>query len=160
MILLFVEPLSSLFFVLYIVCGATDILDGSIARKTKNTSAIGAIFDSVADFIFIMIMLFIMIPIIDMFFWIQLWLISISMIKAISLLTGFIKYYSLAFLHTYMNKITGVLLFAFPLLYYWFGISIVAALLCSFASIAAVEEMVINLTSNKLSYNIKSIFLK
>jgi len=158
--LLFIEPLSTLFFALYILCGATDILDGNIARRTKNTSIVGAIFDSIADFIFIMIMLFIMIPIIDIYYWIQIWLIGISMVKVISLLMGFIKYRSFAFLHTYMNKITGALLFAFPLLYHWFGIAITAVLLCSIASVAAVEEMVINLTAKKLSLNIKSIFLK
>lgn len=139
------------------MCGVTDILDGYIARKTKNTSKAGAIFDSVADFIFIIIMLFIMIPIINVSFWIQLWLISIAMIKTSSVLTGFIKYHSLAFLHTYMNKATGALLFAFPLLYNGLGIKITAFLLCSIASVAAIEELVINLISKKLLYNIKSI---
>lgn len=139
------------------MCGATDILDGYIARKTKNTSKAGAIFDSVADFIFIIIMLFIMIPIVNVSFWIQLWLISIAMIKTSSVLTGFIKYHSLAFLHTYMNKATGALLFAFPLLYNGLGITITAFLLCSIASVAAIEELVINLISKKLLYNIKSI---
>lgn len=132
-------------------------MDGYIARKTKNTSKAGAILDSVADFIFIIIMLFIMIPIINVSFWIQLWLISIAMIKASSVLTGFIKYHSLAFLHTYMNKATGALLFAFPLLYNGLGIKITAFLLCSIASVAAIEELVINLISKKLLYNIKSI---
>lgn len=142
------------------MCGATDILDGYIARKTKSTSNAGAVFDSVADFIFITIMLFIMLPIIDVSFWIQLWLISIVMIKTASLLTGFIKYRSFAFLHTYTNKATGALLFAFPLLYKGLGITITVFLLCSIASIAAVEELAINLTVKKLSYNIKSIFFR
>lgn len=158
--MLFVEPLSSLFFALYVVCGTTDILDGYIARKTKNTSKAGAVLDSIADFIFIIIMLIIMIPIINVPFWIQLWVIGIAAIKGISLLSGFIKYHSLAFLHTYMNKATGALLFAFPLFYNELGITTTAFLLCSIASIAAIEELVINLLSGKLSYNIKSIFFR
>ena len=101
-------------------------MDGYIARKTKNISKAGAIFDSVADFIFIIIMLFIMIPIIDISFWVQLWLINIAMVKGTSLLIGFVKYRSLAFLHTYMNKATGALLFTFPLLYNGLGITITA----------------------------------
>lgn len=135
-------------------------MDGYIARKTKNTSTTGAVFDSVADFIFITIMLVIMIPIIDIQHWIQLWLISIAMIKAASLLIGFIKYHIIVFLHTYMNKATGALLFAFPLLYNGLGLRATAFLLCSVASIAAVEELVINIVSRKLSHNIKSIFLR
>ncbi len=135
-------------------------MDGYIARKTKNTSKAGAVLDSVADFIFIIIMLFIMIPIIDISFWTQVCLISIAIIKGISLLIGFVKYRSVSFLHTYMNKITGFLLFIFPVLYNIFGITITAFLLCCTAGIAAVEELAINLTSKELSYNIKSIFSK
>ncbi len=156
-IFLFIKPLSCLFFVLYIVCGATDILDGYIARKTKNTSKFGAVFDSVADFIFIVIMLVIIIPIIDISFWIQLWVIIISFIKAASLLIGFIKYHAVAFLHTYANKITGALLFCFPLFYQVFGITTTAFLLCSIASVAAVEELVINIKFKEFKPDIKSI---
>ena len=158
--LLFTEPFSSLFFTLYITCGASDILDGFIARKTKNTSKAGAILDSVADFIFISIMLFILIPIVDLSFWMRLWLIGIIILRAASLLAGFIRYRSLAFLHTYMNKITGALLFGFPLLYRSFGLTITAFFLCSIASISAAEELIINITSKKLSHNIKSLFLR
>jgi len=155
--LLFVEPLSALFFTLYIVCGASDILDGYVARKTKTTSKAGAILDSVADFVFIGVILYKLIPIIDLSFWMQLWLIGIAMVKAASLLIGFIKYRSVAFLHTYMNKIAGASLFSFPLFYSGFGITITAFLLCIIASIAAVEELTITITSKELSYNIKSI---
>lgn len=140
------------------ICGATDILDGSIARLTKHTSAFGAALDSIADFIFIMVMLYIMIPIIDIYAWIQLWLICISIVKLMSLLIGFARHHSLAFLHTYMNKFAGALLFAFPLLYDWLGMSMTAILLCSISSIAAVEEMAINLTAKELSQDVKSIF--
>jgi len=158
--LLFVEPLSTLFFTLYIVCGASDILDGYVARKTKTTSKAGAILDSIADFIFISVMLFILIPIIDLSIWMQLWLIGIAMVKVASLLIGFVKYRSLAFLHTYMNKIAGASLFSFPLVYSGFGITITSFLLCSIASIAAVEELAINITAKEISYDIKSIFFR
>jgi len=158
--LLFTEPLSSVFFTFYIVCGATDILDGYAARKTNGASRAGAILDSTADFIFVAVMLFIMIPIIEVEFWVKLWLIGISTVKASSLLMGFIKYRSLAFLHTYMNKATGALLFAFPLFYHGLGITVTSFLLCGAASIAAVEELFINIKSEQLVYDIKSILLK
>ncbi|MBP3041366.1 CDP-alcohol phosphatidyltransferase family protein [Bacillaceae bacterium Marseille-Q3522] len=159
-VLLFTEPLSSLFYACYLVCGATDMLDGYIARKTSSTSKSGAILDSAADFIFVIIMLFIMVPIIDVPFWALFWLIGITAIKTSSLVTGFMKYRSLAFLHTYMNKASGALLFTFPLLYDRLGITMTAYILCSMATIAALEELAINLTSEKLSHNRKSIFSK
>lgn len=135
-------------------------MDGYAARKTNSASKTGAVLDSTADFIFVAVMLFIMIPIIELKFWVKLWLIGISAVKAASLSIGFIKYRSLAFLHTYMNKAAGASLFAFPLLYSSLGITITSFLLCSIASIAAFEELLINMKSKQLLYNIKSIFLK
>lgn len=44
------EP--NLFFVLYILCGISDVLDGLIARALHTESEIGATLDSVADLIF------------------------------------------------------------------------------------------------------------
>ncbi len=135
-------------------------MDGYAARKTDSASKTGAVLDSAADFIFIAVMLFIMIPIIEVEFWVKLWLIGISTVKASSLLIGFIKHRSLAFLHTYMNKATGALLFAFPLFYHGLGITVTSFFLCGVASIAAVEELFINIKSEQLLYDIKSIFLK
>ncbi len=159
-ILLFVKPLSALFFVIYIVCGASDILDGRIARKAKTESKFGATLDSIADAVFIGVLLIILIPVIDMSMWMLVWLVCIVIIRLSSLLTGFIRYHALAFLHTYGNKAAGLLLFCFPLLYQLFGIAITAFLLCSMASISAIEELAINITSKELSRDIKSIFLK
>ncbi len=133
-------------------------MDGYIARQTKTASKLGATFDSVADFIFISIMLFILIPIINLSFWLKLWLIGIAAIKVVSLLIGLIKYHSLAFLHTYLNKSAGASLFIFPILYNVFGMTIAFFLVCSIATLAAVEELIINIISKELAYDIKSIF--
>ena len=46
------RPLSAEFFVLYTVCGLTDIADGAIARMARCDSDRGALLDSVADMVF------------------------------------------------------------------------------------------------------------
>lgn len=46
------ETFSIPFYIIYFYCGISDMLDGYIARKIKNTSQIGAILDSIADIIF------------------------------------------------------------------------------------------------------------
>jgi len=45
------------FLILYVICGLSDVLDGIIARKTNTTSNFGAKLDTIADFIFVTILL-------------------------------------------------------------------------------------------------------
>ncbi|HML37056.1 MAG TPA: hypothetical protein PKA19_06520 [Bacillota bacterium] len=70
------------------------------------------------------------------------------------------KYHRLAFLHTYANKSTGIVLFFFPFLFWVFGEEITAIAICCIASISAVEEFLINLTSKTLDRDRGSIFIK
>ncbi len=47
-VLLWIQPLSALFFVIYSLCCVSDVLDGFIARKTNTTSKLGETLDSIA----------------------------------------------------------------------------------------------------------------
>lgn len=49
--LLFCPALSQVFYVLYIIAGVTDMIDGTVARKTNTVSEFGSRLDTVADFI-------------------------------------------------------------------------------------------------------------
>jgi len=71
--LLLIKPLSILFFVIYALCGISDILDGYIARKTSTSSKPGEILDSIADLIFISITLIIFIPLLTWNPWMLYW---------------------------------------------------------------------------------------
>ncbi|MGE4215324.1 MAG: CDP-alcohol phosphatidyltransferase family protein [Anaerotignaceae bacterium] len=84
--LLFVEPQSIMFFAIYAICGTTDILDGYMARKTKTASNLGATLDSLADLIFIFIMLIIYLPILNIPPWCTVCIVVISIIRLSSLL--------------------------------------------------------------------------
>ena len=52
-LLLFFSPFSIQFYIVYLSCGLSDMIDGTIARKTYSTSAFGAKLDTVADFVFV-----------------------------------------------------------------------------------------------------------
>lgn len=158
-VLLFLEPLSIPFFIIYIICGATDILDGYIARRTKNTSKVGAALDSVADMIFIGIMLFLFLPIISVQMWVNIWILGIAVIRILSWTVGYLKYRTFASLHTYGNKITGLLLFFFPFMYQFFGVTKAEYAILIIAASSGIEEMAIQITSSTLNINVKSIFL-
>ncbi len=52
-VMLAVLSFSALFWIFYLGSGLTDILDGFLARKLHQKSALGAKLDSIADFVFV-----------------------------------------------------------------------------------------------------------
>lgn len=158
--LVLIKPLSAAFFIIYLICGVSDIFDGCIARKTDTTSKLGEKLDSAADLIMATILIIILYPIINPTIWILSWIVVIVIIRAVSMIVVFIKYKTFGILHTYGNKVTGLMLFLFPLSLTVTQSVVVVYVLCAVASISATEELVINLLSNELQANKKSIFVK
>jgi CDP-diacylglycerol--glycerol-3-phosphate 3-phosphatidyltransferase len=160
LILAILEPLSFLFYVIYTVSGISDIMDGFIARKTNSTSKLGEKLDSAADFIMVIILVPIFYTILNPGTRILLWIIVIGIIRTISLLIVLVKYKTFGMLHTYGNKITGLILFLIPLLLIIVPNGVLMYLVCSVASVSALEELGINMLSKELRANKKSIFSK
>ena len=52
---LFVPLSSAWFYVLYLFCGFTDMIDGTIARKTGSVGEFGARLDTASDFVFMLV---------------------------------------------------------------------------------------------------------
>ena len=148
-VLLFIEPLSVPFFVIYALCVISDMLDGYFARRMKTASKFGDAFDSVADVIFVAAMLIVFIPMLDPELWMLYWIGVIALVRLFSLAVGYAKYHALSFLHSYANKATGIALACFPVLYPLFGLPATAAVLCGIASLSAVEELIISTSKIK-----------
>jgi len=157
-ILIFIKPLSIAFYVIYIICGFSDIMDGFIARKIDATSELGAKLDSIADMIMVGVLLFVFYPIVNTTIQIFVWASLIAIIRLSAMIVAMQKYKIFAMLHTYGNKITGMVLYIFPLLIPFIGANVIVYICCIVASISAIEELVIQLTSSELQVNIKSIF--
>lgn len=157
LILLVIKPFTLYFNVIYILTCISDFLDGYIARKTNTTTSFGAKLDSVADIAFISIIFIIMIPNVTLSSIMIKWIFIILLIRIVSLLIVIYKYSCFAILHTYANKASGLLLYVFPLLYKIININALISVICIIASLAAIEELCINLLSKKLNLNKKSI---
>lgn len=134
------------------------MLDGFIARKTKSASKLGGLLDSVADIVLVGAMLYIFFPFIAWERWMLWWIGVIALIRAASLAIGYAKHKTLPFLHTYANKATGLLLFCTPVIYAIAGLTPSVLLLCSVASLSAIEELAIMIISEKLNRGIPGIF--
>lgn len=160
LILIYTKPLSSAFYVIYIICGFSDIVDGFIARKTGAISSFGAKLDSLSDMIMAGVLLIVIYPIVNPTIEVIIWVVLTVIIRFLSMVTAFMKYKTFASIHTYANKITGIILFIFPMLLPYINTTVLIYITCSAATLSAIEELIIQMTSKQLQLNKKSIFQK
>ena len=136
------------FWVLYALCGFSDIADGWLARKLKCVTRTGALLDSVADICFVACCAWKLLPILELPQWLWLWAGVIVAIKVVNQLSALVMYGRCCLPHTLANKVTGFLLFiAVPMAFYTvIPLAIVAAV----ATFAAIHEGHYIRTSNKI----------
>ena len=138
--LMFLPLSSAWFYVLYLFCGFTDMIDGSIARKTDTVSEFGARLDTVADFVFLSASLAKFLPMIPIPQWLWVWTAVIGVVKIGNLIWGYVRIKTLVSLHTVMNKITGLLLFLLPLTFPIIDLNYSSIAVCVVTSLAAIHE--------------------
>ena len=138
--LLFCTPLSLPFYALYTAAGLSDIFDGLIARKTNTATKFGAKFDTIADLVFTVFCLIKLMPILNIPIWLYIWIAVITFIKAANIAAGYIRQKEFISVHSVMNKLTGGMLFVFPLTLTWIELRYSAAVICAVATTAAVYE--------------------
>ncbi|GCF94054.1 CDP-alcohol phosphatidyltransferase [Enterococcus florum] len=152
-LLLFTEPLSRSFLFSYSLCGISDMLDGPIARKYNWSSSLGIWLDSLADLIFFAAASTTLIPILFLPAWFFWCLGAILLIRCVSYIIGACRFRQFASLHTWSNKLTGLLLFLFPFFFSprWLVLVFLVALWASF------EELLIVFLTTDLNKNIGSL---
>ena len=138
--LLFFPAFSPAFYVLYVAAGVSDMIDGTVARKTGTVSAFGSKLDTAADFILVVVCMIKLIPVLSVPIWIIIWILVIAVIKAVNIVSGYVMRKEIIVLHTIMNKITGVLLFALPLTVTIIDLKYSGAIVCAAATFAAIQE--------------------
>ena len=138
--LLFCPVFSPVFFVLYIVAGITDMIDGTVARKTGTVSKFGSRLDTAADIVFVAVCLIKVLPVLDVPSWLYIWIAIIAFIKVANIAAGYIRKKGFASVHSLINKVTGLLLFVFPLTLAFIDLRFSAAVVCLIATVAAVQE--------------------
>ena len=139
-VLLFCPVFSPVFYTFYITAGFSDIVDGIVARKTNTISNLGSKFDTIADFIFLVMCLIKIIPLLHISNWLIIWIIIIAVIKVLNLIFGYIIRKEIIVLHTVMNKLTGILLFIFPLTLTFIDLKYSEIFISTIATFAAINE--------------------
>ena len=109
--LLLVDAMTVPFWVLYMIAGTMDMLDGFLARRWGVESKFGARLDSLADFVFVLAVGYKLLP------WLKLpvvlWMMIglIALVKTVNAVSAYIVSHRIEYPHTKANKITGFLLF-------------------------------------------------
>ncbi len=147
--------------ILFASAGLTDLLDGIIARRTGTVSRLGARLDSAADLVMFGVMIACAVVWAGTALWALVpWLVAVAVIRVVNLLIAALKFKMFAGIHTWGNKLTGLMIFAA------FGVYILTDSLTALipavavAGLSALEEMLILLTSKTLDLNRKSMFIK
>ena len=138
--LLFFPALSPAFYVLYIIAGVSDMIDGAVARKTGTVSEFGSKLDTAADFVLVVVCLIKLIPALDIPVWLIVWIAVIALIKGINLISGYAMHKEFIAAHTVMNKVTGIFLFLLPLTLTIVDLKYSGAFVSAVATFAAIQE--------------------
>jgi len=132
--LLLVDTMTVPFWVLYLIAGLTDILDGFLARRWGVESKFGAKLDSMADFVFVLVVGSKLFPYLKLPATLWMMIGLIALVKVINAISSFAVKHRIEcleqreppnlfgwssrdrqrqsqFLHTRANKLTGFLLF-------------------------------------------------
>ena len=128
------------FWVLYLACGISDMLDGWIARKYHCESKTGALLDSLADIVFVACCCIKLIPVIALPNWLWIWVLVIILIKVINQISALVIYKKCVFPHTIANKVTGFLLFVGIPVTFFVESLIPIIIITIFATFAAIQE--------------------
>ena len=140
-LLLFFPAFSLAFYIVYLFCGFTDMIDGTVARKTNSTSQLGSQLDRIADLIFVVAAMIKLLPAIHLPGWLWIWGGAIAVIKLANIVLGFVRRKKLVALHTVLNKTTGLLLFLLPPALQFIEPRCSFAVVCIIATIAAIQEL-------------------
>ena len=139
-LLLFVPAFSSTFYILYLVAGFTDMIDGPIARKTNTANEFGSRLDTIADIVFVAACMIKLLPVLTIPTWLCVWIGVIAIIKVFNIISGYIVQKKLVAKHTIMNKVTGAVLFILPLTLSVVDLKYSGGFICTIAILAAIQE--------------------
>ena len=139
-LLLFFPAFSVAFYIIYLLCGFSDMIDGTIARKANSTGKFGSRLDTIADLVFVSVSLLKLLPTIHIPGWLWIWGDAIAVIKISNIIWGYVSKKQFISLHTIMNKVTGLLLFLLPLTISFVELKYSSIVVCSIATFAALQE--------------------
>lgn len=152
---------STAYYIVYGVSGLTDAFDGLIARKTNSSSQFGSILDSIADWVFYLVMCYKyftpLTKVMPVVFWVLLGL-AVA-VRIITYTYVYVRFKRFDAIHTYGSKLTGAFTFLTPY-YFLMGIPVIGMMITVVVGLlASIEQMIIHFMYKDYDESMKSIFL-
>lgn len=132
------------FWIIYLWCGISDMVDGPLARNLGAESRTGAVIDSIADLLFVIAAFIKILPELTVTPWQWIWIAAIAAIRIVNMIIGYVKQKRFVSLHTTANKLTGLLLFLLPAAILLLDQKTVISVVCAVATFASVQEGIIS----------------
>ena len=139
--LLFIPLTSAWFYALYLLCGLSDMIDGTVARRMGSASEFGARLDTVSDFVFMFVCAVKILPILRLPIWLWVWIVLIAFAKILNIALVFIAKKKLISVHSVLNKITGFAVFLLPLTLNFVEATYSVLAICVLATVAVAQEV-------------------
>ena len=145
--LIFLPLPSMAFYIVYVVCGLTDLLDGFLARRLKTASAFGAKLDSVADLTFYIVAMIRMLPCLRKRLpgWIWYVVAFVLALRLAAYLVAAIRLHRFAAVHTLANKATGAMVFGVGPMLLTSALTPYCIALAIVAAFSSAEELIMHL---------------
>ena len=102
-------------------------------------------------------LIIVLLPVLNFTLEIYVLILIIVILKIASAIYCYIKFKKLSTIHSYLNKITGLLIILIPVLLIFAPSENLIAIICIIATIAAIEEFLIIRYSQYLDINCESI---
>jgi len=130
--LIFASPFCFGFYVIYALCGVSDMLDGFCARKMQAESKCGEMFDTIADCVFFVVCASVVIANFNIALTIWILIVLSACVKILCLVVEKCKFKKIL-PHTTLSKILGGVLFASLFFVNIVNINILLGFVCAFA---------------------------
>lgn len=154
--LLFTGGLDAPFLILFTLLCLTDLLDGLIARRYGICTPHGEVLDSIADFALVVCMLTVLISSLEWEWWMIALIGFVIALRSLSVAIGTCRFGEPALIHTYSNKVSGLVIRLSPFMLLMFDTCPVVVVTCAVSALASFEELLINIRSDELDRNRRS----
>ncbi|MDO4500273.1 MAG: CDP-alcohol phosphatidyltransferase family protein [Erysipelotrichaceae bacterium] len=156
-LIIFIDPKTASFFMVYALAGLSDAIDGFVARKTNSVSEFGSKLDSVADLLFYSIMFFKMLPYLKESLSHEIWYCVgiIFIMRIIVYLVVAIRNKEFHSPHTYLNKASGFMMYLLPFVTFTKYIPSYAWALIGICAVAAIDEVLIILFKKNIGESLR-----
>ncbi len=155
--LFFFRGLTDSFFVIYLICAASDLLDGPVARMTKSTGFAGAMLDSIGDTLMYTGMLKVVLTGYGIPDWALVTLVAALALHVISAFIASHRFGSFYFAHTISSKLMGGAFFLTPFAFCLGLRSQHMFVICLVATYSAIEAIIVQTKMVRADSDVRSV---